>query len=358
VGSSWEYRSLKPGSFGGQSLYFGDLVTFEAEQVRIASPARAYLPISTNRVDSSLRYYLIADSLLVVEQWQKEEAVGQDTLWRQAVTGTDSKQLLAKLVGYELLLPTMKDSIRCRVMPCYSSKENELVYQLIAVDADSMKANVSGTSKGGRGEVFFIPRVAHRTSLQVFDLSTPQKNYPVWTFDFVNDSTSCGMVISTIEESSPETHYVQARMERNDQMSHLTKDELYYLLSQGRISFGPSADFTSSIIVSYQDEAKFIEKGLDFDQLEAVGFSFNSDGSFDVFHQDRNFKNGTYQISEDCAYLILNYEGRCEYRRLYSDGPDHLAFRWIFKIRTPKPLGEVMTSYYYLNTVVNFTAIK
>lgn len=96
--------------------------------------------------------------------------------------------------------------------------------------------------------------------------------------------------------------------------------------------------------------------GLRLHELNEVGFAFNGDGTFDIFHRARSLSSGTYKISKDRGYLILKQGEYAEEYPLYSNGPNQLSFAYPFFIYTPKPLGERLVSFYLLNAVVQLTA--
>jgi len=142
----------------------------------------------------------------------------------------------------------------------------------------------------------------------------------------------------------------------NTRTAHLNEDDIFYLLSQGELSIDNNPAFNADstyIRYSYQDELD--QTALRLEELNEVGFAFNADGTYDVFHKSRALASGTYAISEDRSFLELKKGKYTKYYPLFSDGPGHLAFTYSFKVYTPKPLGEQLISNYILRAVVTFT---
>lgn len=154
-------------------------------------------------------------------------------------------------------------------------------------------------------------------------------------------------------ETTPTEHrvkYTIAERARFPQTDEWTEGELQLLLNEGKITIDTDSDFQGNTEIEYSDESSLAPQAVSPKELKQLDFTFSNDGFYNFFVGDRELTAGRYRISKDHRYLLLgNEQSLSNPIRLFPLGPGKIAFTYPVKMRTPKPLGELLSSWYWLD---------
>lgn len=351
------------------NFFYGDIITINDDSLArlryfpyVDGTNYFSLETKNDSIHQALRFELVNDSTLVLKNYLHDNLTNE-FLFRAFEPGTNGADMLNQLTGksIRLKIDTTVHQIRMEKNPKPALSRDHFFVELESSVPDQLR-NESYKKRD-------YPQIMRHAFVRV----VINPHFPTFLFLSYGSPKPTSMpylmLTDILEDGSLEFRYVNPEKPEhfqrivgeilpNERTGHLSEDEMFYLLSQGDISIDDNPDFVPETDIDYTDKESFDKRGLDIKDLKDVGFSFNQDGTYDIFHKSRALSSGKFRLSSDRAYLILQERDYPRTYPLYSNGPGNLAFRYTFQLSTPKPLGERMFSFYSLQTVVSFDEPK
>lgn len=380
-GSSWVLRADRVEKLASAPQFLPrDVLTVDADSIYLRNDlvgARVIDPVNTMKNKSPFRTtYPLSDSstyfkfrqpdaqTLYVERWANDTALDtavfdffQDTLNITA----QIEQLIGRTYRYstdslDRFIHTEWRSIEPGIVPKKGSP-----YLIIYSISDPLFKTTSikkdGPSFFDRIYKDYLITNGTRPVITYYEM---RPRFKVFRYR-LESITPEEVVMAQLEETDNEFRLIYTKAEREvfDRNENWTKAEIQLLLNEGRITVDDDIDFQTNTEIEYSDESSFITHGLEIKDLNYLDFTFSNDGFYNCFVRDHEIASGRYRITDDLRYLLLG-DGNTYDKSIFLLLPDNktIQFEYPVKMRTPDPLGEVMTSWFWLDLWITLEAPK
>jgi hypothetical protein len=345
--------------FYRQPFQVGDQLAFGADSVIRTNvfsyrmdtfPLRKHLPVDSLR--TSLSYELAPDSSLRVSLWSGDTNVV--TLWFSPHESTDQPLNIDEWVGSTFWLPGDTTNSQCIHFSFHSwrdgkiMRERHLTHVQPPYGPEASKA--LGESPAGYARFGMLVQQPHPFIRYIDGVTGTNINYqlgrnadgdPYMAYRTDNGRKVFRQILKVVE--SPVPHYVD-------------ESKLAERLNRGRIVIDRGFTIAEETGISFAYEEDFLRRGgLTLPELDHLEFYFDPQShDYNFFVGDRAIKSGKWTLSRDRNYLILSEEERSQQTLLplvaYDEG--EIAFRFNLIVKTPRPRGKELLSYFELDALI------
>ncbi|MEM9835467.1 MAG: hypothetical protein AAF828_03125 [Bacteroidota bacterium] len=365
VGSKWELTATSVANVGPDTYFRpAEVMTITEDSLLLENELiflKMSLPLTEQNEENtqSFKFKLVADSSLIVESWINE-ALSEQWTFRPYAAPPPHAEILdaATSYTYSMFFDSMELTVFLEKSNLKSDtrRNAQQQYKVHIYDPEEI-ADVRGNSSK-KGESIFL----RRTTFSRIEMkqSWPSIIYRTWSLTrtdrkIVNfqliDVSETGLTLRYLDadEQTIMLRTLDLPRQPNPMLQHTDRSALLTLLNEGQVKIASGIDFEENTKISYRDEEDFIVQGLEVSDIQQLDFTFSPDGTYAFFAKDRSVATGQYLLSKDLRFLTLGQDDRFyDPIPLFSYGPGEVHFRRSFPVRTPRPLGEVMTSYFDL----------